>query len=189
MCARFWGASGAPGTCGNLLEDILTHPKEPKTVMTLCAAELVKRWKDCTVGDLVQATIQPYKANSVEIAGNIRHISKEKYSLVGPFLSGVEFDPGVRLVVQVRHLTLVITSLPDSAQDPAFYTSVGINLDQLDIILVKSHNTFKPAYDGVTQSIRYANTPGPTAIDPRSLQYQHLPRPLFPIDKEDFVQR
>ena len=66
-------------------------------------------------------------------------------------MSGIEFDPGTRIVLQVDHVTLVLTSIPESAQDPSFYTSVGIDLSKLQIIVVKSHNTFKPSYAHLTQ--------------------------------------
>jgi len=101
-------------------------------------------------------------------------------------LSGVEFDPGTRIVLQVDHVTLVLTSIPESAQDPNFYTSLGIDLSKLKIIVVKSHNTFKPSYAELTQTIKYADTPGSTAINLALLPYEKLPRPLFPLDKEGF---
>ncbi|HIM09652.1 TPA: M81 family peptidase [Candidatus Poribacteria bacterium] len=178
--------AGAPGTSTKLFDEIKTHPARPKAVLTLCAPELVSDWRDCKPGCEVYANIPSEEEGDVTISGRIERVSHEKYRLGGSFLSGVEFDPGTRIVLQVDHVTLVLTSIPESAQDPNFYTSLGIDLSRLKIIVVKSHNTFKPSYAELTQTIKYADTPGSTAINLALLPYEKLPRPLFPLDKEGF---
>jgi microcystin degradation protein MlrC len=176
--------AGAPGTGTKLFEQIKDHPGRPRTVLPLCAPELVSNWKDCERGQEVSANIENAEGDRVEIAGQIVRVSDEKYRLGGMFLSGIEFDPGTRIVLKADHVVVVLTSIPESAQDPNFYTSLGIDLENLQIIVVKSHNTFKPAYAELTQTIKYADTPGTTAIDLESLPYEKLPRPLFPLDTE-----
>ena len=134
------------------------------------------------IRDRVSANIENAEGDRVEIAGQIVRVSDEKYRLGGMFLSGIEFDPGTRIVLKADHVVVVLTSIPESAQDPNFYTSLGIDLENLQIIVVKSHNTFKPAYAELTQTIKYADTPGTTAINLELLPYEKLPRPLFPLD-------
>ena len=178
--------AGAPGTSTKLFEEIKVHPARPKAALTLCAPELVSDWKDCERGQDVYGNLPSEEGGTMKISGRIDRVSNEKYRLGGFFLSGIEFDPGTRIVLQVDHVTLVLTSIPESAQDPNFYTSVGIDLSKLQIIVVKSHNTFKSSYAHLTQTIKYADTPGPTAINLALLPYEELPRPLFPLDKEGF---
>jgi len=178
--------AGAPGTGTKLFEQIHDHPGQPRAVLPLCAPELVSHWKGCERGQEVSANIENVEGDMVEISGRIVRVSDEKYRLGGMFLSGIEFDPGTRIVLKVDHVTVVLTSIPESAQDPNFYTSLGIDLKNLQIIVVKSHNTFKPAYAEVTQTIKYADTPGATTIDLSLLPYEKLPRPLFPLDTEGF---
>ena len=178
--------AGAPGTSTKLFEEIKVHPARPKAALTLCAPELVSDWKDCERGQDVYGNIPSEEGGTMKISGRIDRVSNEKYRFGGFFLSGIEFDPGTRIVLQVDHVTLVLTSIPESAQDPSFYTSVGIDLSKLQIIVVKSLNTFKPSYAHLTQTIKYADTPGPTAINLALLPYEELPRPLFPLDKEGF---
>ena len=61
---------------------------------------------------------------------------------------------------------------------------MGLDVDELDIVTVKSHNTFKPSYAELSQRYIYADTMGPAAANPRRLPYERLPRPIYPLDDD-----
>jgi microcystin degradation protein MlrC len=49
-------------------------------------------------------------------------------------------------------------------------------------VQVKSHVSFKAAFDPITTRSVVADTPGPTTGDLRSLHYKRRPRPLYPFE-------
>jgi microcystin degradation protein MlrC len=61
--------------------------------------------------------------------------------------------------------------------------SVGIAPERQKILVVKAAVAFRAAYEPVARRIIEVNTPGITAADPRVFSYEHVRRPIFPLDE------
>ena len=51
-----------------------------------------------------------------------------------------------------------------------------------DVVVIKSPNGFRPHYEAVAAAIVPVDVPGSTSANLRSLPYQHVRRPIFPLD-------
>ena len=173
--------AGAPGTEATLIEAMLAHQPRPRGVAPLCAPHLVKALRTRQPGDTVSLSLAPGEPT---VEARVVAVTNAPYTVTGPYLTGIEFSPGTRVVVAVDNVTIVLTENPESAQDPAFYDSVGIDLRAQDIVVVKSHNTYKPAYAEISTSYVNADTPGASAANVELLDFRSVPRPLFPLDRE-----
>jgi microcystin degradation protein MlrC len=61
-------------------------------------------------------------------------------------------------------------------------TCLGIEPKKQRILVVKAAIAYKAAYAPVAGTIIEVDTPGLTAVNPRRFNYQHIRRPMFPLD-------
>jgi microcystin degradation protein MlrC len=82
---------------------------------------------------------------------------------------------GLRVVVHTRSVGVI---------DPALYLALSANPAESAVIQVKSHVSFKAAFDPITTRGVVAETGGPTTGDLLRLTYTRRPRPLYPFEDE-----
>lgn len=80
-------------------------------------------------------------------------------------------------------ITLVLNSLQTPPFSLGQLTSLGIDPGQARMIVVKAAVAYKAAYAPVAAEVIEVDTPGVTAVNPRRFTYQHIPRPMFPLDE------
>jgi len=68
--------------------------------------------------------------------------------------------------------------------DPENYRAVGLEPTEAQIVVVKSPNLFRAAYEPIAHEIIVVNAPGLASPDIRNLPFRHLPRPFYPFDEE-----
>ena len=66
--------------------------------------------------------------------------------------------------------------------DTGIYTAFGLRLEEAALVFVKSPSHFRVAYAPHARRILNADTPGPTCPNMRRLAFEHVTRPLYPID-------
>ena len=54
----------------------------------------------------------------------------------------------------------------------------------LKIVVVKSPNGFREAYEPIAQAVFLVDTAGASTANLTSLPYRRLPRPMYPFDPE-----
>ena len=177
--------AGAPGDSVVLLAYFLDSPY--KAALPICDPSAVRELKASEPGTTVEIEVGGRSVGGfvhpIHVKGELAKISDLPYRLCGPAFNGVEIDEGFRVVVKSGFVTLVLTECPPTTLDPAYYTSMGIELKTQDVIVIKSHHTFKPAYRTVSQSYCYVFTPGVTTLDLKTLRYRKMPRPMFPLER------
>ncbi len=88
-------------------------------------------------------------------------------------------------VLQVAGVDVLITKVRAMMLDPQELVDMGLNLADYDILVLKS-GYLDPQYEAVAAKGLLALTPGFTNQIFVDLQYQHVPRPIYPLD-QDFV--
>ena len=177
--------AGAPGDSPVLLTYFLDSTY--KAVLPICDLSGVRTLRALEPGTTVEMEVGGKSASGefqpIHVKGELVTISDSPYHLRGPFFNGVAIAEGCRVVLKTGSVTLVLAERPPTTLDPSYYTSLGIELNAQDIVVIKSHHTFKPAYRKLSQSYCYVFTPGVTTLDLEKLQYGNIPRPMFPLDR------
>jgi microcystin degradation protein MlrC len=62
-------------------------------------------------------------------------------------------------------------------------TSLGLDPNRAQIIIVKAAVAFRAAYEPIANSIIEVDTPGLTAGNPKRFQYRNIKRPILPLDQ------
>ena len=177
--------AGAPGDSTAILHFLahsdtalrcLLHVTDPAAVARLAEARPGQEMALSMGATWSHAFCEP-----IEIRCALVALSDEAYVASGSYQRGVRVDAGARAVVQWGQHTLVVAGKPDPAHDPQFFRSLGIDPAQHDVIVVKSHNTFRPAYQDISTTVIRAATPGATSPDLFSLPYSQGPQRLYPL--------
>ena len=182
--------AGAPGDSTAVIRFLDTADTALRCLLHITDPNAVNRmWnesRDKDVRCVVGAQWGREFYTPVELACRLQAVSNASYMASGDYLGGIRVDVGRRMVLRWRQHTLVLAERPDPAADPAFFRSLRIEPREYDVVMVKSHNTFRPAYRSITETIVRAATPGATSPDLRSLPYRPEMRRLYPLSEATF---
>jgi microcystin degradation protein MlrC len=98
-------------------------------------------------------------------------------------MCGVQIDMGSCAVVRHAGIQVLLTSRKTPPFDLGQLRSQGIVPESLSVIGVKAAVAHRQAYDPITRHSHTVNTLGPCTSDLRSLPFQQIRRPIFPLDR------
>jgi len=140
-------------------------------------------------GKIDQRFYQP-----LEVTGTVRAIDDGNYMILGPTHGGWgrevnkaafrEANVGPRIVLRIGDKIDVIFSQNRTGKDRDFFKSAGIILEEKQVLAVKSNQAHRASFDTVVSSTIELSSPGVSTVDYASLPYEHLLRPIWPIDRE-----
>ncbi len=140
------------------------------------------------IGDLVTVRIggwaSEFSGEPVEVSGKIEFMGRPQYTLVGPMGKGRRVQDG--LVVRLNlgnNNHVVISERMRGANDSAGLTSVGIDVDSLDIIALKDRVHHRAYWDSVAKADIKVDAPGIGAADLSTLHYNNIPDDIYPIGR------
>lgn len=181
---------GAPGDATFLLRALLERPIGRSGVIINDPAA-VERLSAHAPGDLVRLAIggrgSSFDPGPVELEVRLERLTDGKFELEDKHshlasISGSQIEMGPSAVVTHEHLTILLTSHATAPFDLGQWRSQGIDPEKLEIIGVKAAVGHRQAYNPMTAATFTVRTPGPCTSDLRSLPYQNLRRPIFPLD-------
>jgi microcystin degradation protein MlrC len=132
----------------------------------------------------VGGSLAPRYFRPVRITGRVKTLSDGVFTFQGPGMRGVAHHMGRTAVLYVGEIHLVVMERAVSQWDPQLYRSVGEEPSTARIVLVKSPMAFRAAYEGLYDEVIVVRAPGAADPDLVSLPWQHLPRPIYPLDPE-----
>ncbi len=97
-------------------------------------------------------------------------------------MAGNAFDMGPCAVVRHANVTILLTSRKTPPFDLGQWRSQGLEPNDFSFIGVKAAVAHRRAYDGIAARMLWVDTPGPCTSNLRSLPYQNIRRPIFPLD-------
>jgi microcystin degradation protein MlrC len=97
-------------------------------------------------------------------------------------MSGTRIDMGPCALVRHRGVSILLTSRKTPPFDLAQLRSQGLVPERLSVIGVKAAVAHRRAYDTIARGSYTVATPGPCTSDLRSLPFEHVRRPIDPLD-------
>lgn len=97
-------------------------------------------------------------------------------------MCGVQIDMGPCAVIRHAGIRVLLTSRKTPPFDLGQLRSQGIIPESLAVIGVKAAVAHRQAYDPITKHSHTVNTLGPCTSDLRSLPFEQIRRPIFPLD-------
>lgn len=92
---------------------------------------------------------------------------------------------GATVALEVDNVLLVISERPGSAgRAPVHFTGLGIDVDSYDAVVLKTASNFQFWSADLTTNVVRADTSGPTQSDMIGLNWERIPRPMYPLDAD-----
>jgi microcystin degradation protein MlrC len=92
------------------------------------------------------------------------------------------FDMGRAVLLEIGNIRLLVTEKRGvGGNHPAVYEHFGIDVGTAHMAVVKTASNWQFFQPWISQVIR-VDTPGATTSHLEELTWQHLPRPIYPLD-------
>ena len=144
---------------------------------TLADAKAIEEIKaKAKVGDRVSVSVggyaDQYAGNPVKIDGKVEYLGKyDRYDNVAVLQFG-------------NNNRVILTPLLDQVTDTDIFAPLGINPQDLDIIVLKSRVHFRRGYveNGFAREVVWIDAPGLGPADLTQIPYKNIPRDLYPLN-------
>ena len=93
---------------------------------------------------------------------------------------------GPTALLQVGGVQVVVVSVRQQCKDPVFFEMMGVDLSAARSVIVKSRGHFRAGFDEFfpDERIVEVDVPGLTTPDLTQVNWQRMPRPMYPLDPE-----
>lgn len=178
---------GTPGDGTVLLAELLAQDARDACIV-IADPEAASAAFAAGVGADVELTVggktDRWHGDPVPVAGRVRLLCDGQWVHEGPENAGLPVDMGPTAVLRCGGVNLIVTSHKSMPGDQQQLKSVGVDPLRQKIIVVKAAVRWRGGYGPITSHAVYADTPGLGSVDLRRFPFQHIRRPIFPLDPE-----
>ena len=171
--------SDRTGGSSQILEELIGQGAENFCIATLRDEKAIDSIKGrYNTGDAITIRVGGYSdkfaGNPVEINGKVEFLGE--YS--GEAIAVLHFDKNNRVILTPTLRQITSTGI---------FASLGIDFEQLDIIVLKSRVHFRRGYHetGIAGAIIEVDAPGWGPSDLTTLPYENIPKDLYPVYRKD----
>ncbi len=124
--------------------------------------------------------IGPASGPPVDAEATITGLAREATQSFGP----TEVKLGDCAAIRIGGVEIVLISNRTQALGLEIFRNVGIEPTERRMLVVKSTNHFHAAFGPIAATVLYIDTDGPIPRDYRTIPYQNVQRPLWPLDAD-----
>ncbi len=180
--------AGSPGDATAVIAALLEAGPPKTTLATMHDAEAALAAFAVGVGAEVDLMIGGKLDNiynqPIRYTGVVEFAGPASFRFGGGGYTGLPMDMGLTAVVRHEGLHLVITSHSCFTIDPEIYRAVGLEPTEAQIVIVKSAGQFRSGYSDLAAEIILLDSPGMSSDRLDIYTFHHVPRPLYPLDRE-----
>ncbi len=101
-------------------------------------------------------------------------------------VQGARMEMGPSALLDLGGVQVAVISQRQQLLDPAQLDVLGVDLDQVTTLVVKSRGHFRAAFADFAppERIFEVDCPGLTTPNLKTLPWRHLPRPIYPVDED-----
>lgn len=180
--------SGSPGDSTGVLKHLLKAKLEEPACIFVVDPAAVEAAMQAGVGAKVSLRVGGAfdKVNSkpVRATGTVRMLSEGRWTpRARGYNPGIEQSMGRAAVLDVGKVHILLAERSTMTVDPELFRSHGLDPLYMKMVVVKSPNGFRAAYEPFAKEMMVVDTPGVSAANLKSLPFKRVPRPIVPLDK------
>jgi microcystin degradation protein MlrC len=123
-----------------------------------------------------------YAGEPVEIRGKVTYLNECQFVLTGPMSHGDKRRLGLTAVISFGDNNhVIITPTLHQVLDDAIFPAVNLDLEDLDIVAIKSRVHFRAFYNENAGSIVVIDAPGLGPADLSQHDYKNIPDDIYPL--------
>jgi len=178
---------GASGDGTEVLKALLDLGAKGAVVITIPDPEAVGEAYRVGVGGtfdtLVGGKIDDKHGAPVRMKGTVRILSDGRFVHYGPMSTGMVSHVGRTAVVVSGGVEIILNERRNQPVDPEAARSVGIDPAKRKIVVLKSAVHYRASYEPIAVEIVEVDGPGLASPNLSRFQFNHIRRPVFPIDE------
>jgi microcystin degradation protein MlrC len=177
------------GDATHVLRELIDQGASNFCVATIADEKAVQEIEaKAAVGDEVSIDVGGFATDlagePVRITGTLEHLGEVNYVATGPLEHGSTRRLGTVAVLGFGDNNhVVITPTLHQVKDGAIFPAIGLNLDELDIVAIKSRVHFRAYYQDVAGTIVEVDAPGLGPADLTGLDYENIPKDIYPLSQ------
>jgi microcystin degradation protein MlrC len=164
--------AGAPGENTWILKALIDEGSDLTSYLWLRDRDAAREAYAQNIGESI----------TLNVGGKLDKVYNKPVSITGTIISKTESRLGKTAILKHKGIHLVLSELPESSSQPNSFTDLGLSLWDADIVVVKNLFPFRYRYLLYNRKTVDVITPGTTNVDVFQLQYQRIPRPIYPLD-------
>ncbi|MGQ4807603.1 hypothetical protein NKDENANG_00957 [Candidatus Entotheonellaceae bacterium PAL068K] len=184
--------SGAGGTAGDAtvtFKTLLDLGARNAAVCSICDQEAINRCLAAGVGAEVSMWVggkrDTLHGEPVSVSGTVRLIHQGSFVREGPMGRGVVQTVGRCVVLEIGGrggIELMLTEHRAHPNDLQYFRAFGIEPTQRQMLVLKSAAHYRAAFDPIATETIEVDAPGITSPRLERYPYQHIRRPIYPLD-------
>ena len=181
--------SGSPGDSTGVLKHLVKAPlTEPAAIFLVdpeAAATLAASGVGSTVTLSIGGKFDRKNSKPVRVTGRVRMISDGRWTArARGYNTGIETCMGTTVVLEAGMVRILIATRSAMTVDPELFRSHGIDPAYCKIVVVKSPNGFRAAYEPIAKRIFIVDTPGVSTAKLENMPFKRINRPIYPLDRD-----
>ena len=181
--------SGSPGDSTGVLKHLVKAPlAEPAAIFLVdreAAAALAGAGVGATVTLSIGGKFDRKNSKPVRVTGRVRMISDGRWTArARGYNTGIETCMGTTVVFEAGMVRILIAERSAMTVDPELFRSHGIHPAYCKIVVVKSPNGFRAAYEPIAKRIFIVDTPGVSTAKLENMPFKRINRPIYPLDRD-----
>ncbi|WP_435067923.1 M81 family metallopeptidase [Haloplanus sp. C73] len=179
------GGSAQDGT--ELLAALLDTGVEDAAVATIYDPEAVVAAIGAGVGGTVSVSLggrSGENGDPLDVTGEVRLLSDGDYRNYGPMSTGLDVSFGRTARLDIDGIDVLVGSHRQQPYDPEAFRSQGITPERANVLVLKSTVHYRAAFEPLVDEVCEVATPGLCTPDLSAFAYEHVPRPIYPLDPD-----
>ncbi|GAB6860955.1 M81 family metallopeptidase [Haloplanus litoreus] len=179
------GGGAQDGTV--LLSALLDAGVQDAAVATIYDPAAVDAAVEAGVGERVSVSLGGHtEANGdpLDVTGRVCLLSDGNYRNRGPMSTGLQVSFGRTALLEIDGVEVLVGSHRQQPYDPEAFRSQGITPEREGVLVLKSTVHYRAGFAPLVGAIREVATPGLCSPDLSAFDYEHVPRPIYPLDEE-----
>ncbi len=183
--------SGANQDVMTVIAEVIRQELEGVVVAAVWDPKAVQEMQRAGVGaeikiDLGGKTDMPsigLAGKPLSIGGRVKALTDGQWIVRGPMYTGFTVNMGPSAVLDTGNMQIVVVSHHHEPWDLGVFTSVGIQPEFAHYILLKSRIHYRAGFGDLPKHTITLDGDGVTTSDNDVLDYEHVRRPIFPLDR------
>lgn len=120
----------------------------------------------------------------LSVEGTVRSLSDGQYTNRGPMSTGLRVNLGKTAVLELDGIDVLVGSHRQQPYDPEVFRSQGITPERKRVLVLKSTVHYRAAFDALSGGVIEVVGPGLCSPDLSGFDYDHVRRPIYPLDSD-----
>lgn len=180
--------TGGPGDSVELLRFLLEQRAQHTALALVADPEAVAICQQAGPGTTVRLSLgaktDRLHGPPIPVDALVRRLTDGHYVNAGPMMAGVTVDLGPSAIVRIGGIDVLVSSRAETPIDLNVFRAFGIEPTALRVIALKGKGHFRAAFEPIASRVMLVEGPGITGADLSRLPFQHLSRPIWPLDPE-----